>query len=280
MDPIKTSGIILRTVSYGESDRLLTVYSEDLGLITVGAARSRSVHHRRFVATEQFCYCRFLLTKRGGKYRAQESELIEGFFELRADVVKVALGNYLCEVIAQVGTENQPEGALLRLILNSLYAIAKGKAPEAIVKGCFEMRAAAELGFRPELNICAACGEEGEDVVLDVMNGAILCADCRREAEEGISSAPLDGDEERTARILCPLTAAARAALYYAVHAPLEKLFSFRIQGAELDSFAYAAETYLLNHLEFGLRGLDYYKDLASMLTEKKAEPCNFQNEP
>ncbi len=272
MDPIKTNGIILRTVSYGESDRLLTVYTEDLGLITVGAAHSRSLRNRRLVSTEQFCYCRFILNKRGGKYRAQDAELIEGFFDIRSDVLKVALANYVCETVSQVGTENQPDPLLLRLLLNTVYAISKEKAPFALIKGSFEMRAAAILGFMPELECCAACGEEGVDVVLDVMNGALLCADCRREAEEGISAMPTGGDEDRTARVLCPLTAAARAALYYTVHAPLEKLLSFRIQGEDLDRFSYAAETYLLNHLEFAIKGLDYYKELsASLVVEKKA---------
>ena len=45
------------------------------------------------------------------------------------------------------------------------------------------MRAAALLGFLPELSACSVCQEEGRDVVLDVMNGSVICAECRREME-------------------------------------------------------------------------------------------------
>ena len=109
-------------------------------------------------------------------------------------------------------------------------------------------------------SVCADCGEEGEDVVLDVMNGAVRCADCRREAEE---TAPSVIAEDAHATILCVLTESARAALFYVLRCPLEKILSFRLESdADMQSFSYAAETYLLNHLERTFKNLEFYKTL------------------
>lgn len=260
MQVVLVKGLVVRTTDYSERDRILSLYTEELGLITVTANGSRSLKSRSLVATELFCYSRFVLTKRADRYTVKEVELIESFFDLRCDVARVALAGYACEVLSHVGTENMPEPDLLRLCLNTLYAIAKERAPLSQIKGAFEMRAAAILGFMPELSVCADCGEEGEDVVLDVMNGAVRCAECRRESEED----PLAPSEDNAhATILCLLTTSARAALFYVLRCPLEKILSFRLENdADMQSFAYAAETYLLNHLERTFKNLEFYKTL------------------
>ena len=263
MEAIIVSGMVVRNTNYGERDRILSLYTEELGLITVIANGSRSIKSRSLVSTEMFCYSRFVLAKRKDVYILKEVELIESFFDLRSDIEKVALAGYVCEVVEHVGTENMPEPDLLRLSLNTLFAIAKEKAPKAQVKGAFEMRAAASLGFMPELSRCSDCGEEGRGVALDVMNGVVRCEDCRREQEEN----PLPMTEESFLHptILCLLSDAARAGLFYVIRCPLEKILSFRLENKEdMDSFSYAAETYLLNHLERSFKNLDFYKTMLS----------------
>lgn len=260
MELRKAKGLVVRAVDYGERDRILTVYTEEYGLITVTAHGSRSVKSRTMVATELFCYSDFLLTFRSDRYTVREVSLIENFFPLRVDIVKMSLACYFCEVLAHVGTENMPDAEMLRLGLNCLYALANDRAPHDVVKAAFEIRASALLGFMPDIRTCVRCGNEGEDVVLDVMDGSVKCAACRREMEEGRDSLLTD---EAHASILCPLTPAARAALYYVLSCPPEKILSFRLENAaDRECLARAAETYLLNQLETGFKKLDYYKEI------------------
>ena len=264
MQHVNATGLVVRSVNYGERDRILTVYTEEKGLITVMANGSRSLKSRAVVAAELFCYSRYLLSFKNGRYTLKEVELLESFFDLRTDVTKVALAGYVCEVLSHVGTENIADKDLLRLSLNTLYAIAKDKAPLTQIKGAFEMRAAAILGFMPELASCTCCGEEGVNVLLDVMNGSVTCAECRRAAEESL--APEEYDPAH-ATILCPLTESARAALFYVLRCPLERILAFRLEDtSDMDSFSRAAETYLLNHLETGFKTLDFYKQLWSAI--------------
>lgn len=273
MQHISVTGLVVRSVNYGERDRILTVYTEEKGLITVMANGSRSLKSRAVVAAELFCYSRYLLSFQKGRYTLKEVELLESFFDLRTDVTKVALAGYVCEVLSHVGTENIGEKELLRLSLNTLYALAKDKAPAEQIKGAFEMRAAAILGFMPDLSACASCGEEGTDVLLDVMNGSVTCAECRREAEESFTAEEYDPAH---ATILCPLTENARAALFYVLRCPVERILGFRLENAaDMESFAKTAETYLLNHLETGFKTLDFYKQLLGAIpptTEKPEE--------
>jgi len=260
MQLINVKGIVVRTVNYSEHDRILSIYTEERGLITVTANGSRSLKSRSLVATELFCYSNYVLSYSKDRYTLKEVELIESFFDLRTDIEKLALAGYVAEVISHVGTENMPDIPLLRLTLNTLFATAKQKAPLPQIKAAFEMRAAVILGFAPELSVCSVCGEAGEDAVLDVMNGCLICETCRREMENTPEEELYDPAHPT---IRCLLTNAARTALFYVSCAPLEKLLSFRLENqADVDSFAHAAETYLLNHLETGFKTLDYYKQL------------------
>ena len=262
MQLVDAKGVVLRVVNYGERDRILTIYTEELGLITATANGSRSLKSRSLVATEQFCYSRYVFSYKNDRYTVKEIDLLESFFDLRTDIEKLALAGYVAEVIAHVGTENMPDVPLLRLTLNTLFAIAKDKAPLAQIKGAFEMRAASILGFSPELSRCGECGEEGSDLVLDVMNGSLVCGACRRELENTLDEMVEEDPSHKTIR--CLLTDAARVALYYVIFSPIEKLLSFRLESKDdLDSFSYVAETYLLNHLETGFKTLDYYKQLS-----------------
>ena len=266
VENVLVTGLVVRNTDYSERDRILSLYTTELGLITVMANGSRAIRSRSLVATELFCYSRFVLTKKNDRYTVKEVELIESFFDLRKDVTRVALAGYACEVLAHVGTENMPEPDLLRLALNTLYALAKDKAPQEQIKGAFEMRAAAILGFMPELSVCADCGEEGEHVALDVMNGSVRCEACRREAE----TLALPPTEEELAHpsVLCLLTDHARTALFYVIRCPLERILSFHLDHEEdMKSFAYAAETYLLNHLERSFNSLESYKSLLTIGT-------------
>lgn len=271
MQLITVKGIVVRSVDYAERDRILTLYTDELGLITATANGSRSLRSRSLVATELFCYSQYVLSYNKDRYSVKEVDLIESFFDLRTDIEKLSLAGYVGEVVAHVGTENMPDVPLLRLTLNTLYAIAKEKAPRALIKGAFEMRAASVLGFSPELAVCSSCGEEGRGVVLDVMNGSVLCERCRREAED---TAEVYDPVHPTIRVL--LTDSARTALFYVVRSPIEKLLSFKLEDPEdLDSFAVAAETYLINHLETSFKSLEFYKQLlkgesAVLPTEEK----------
>lgn len=267
MQLVDAKGIVLRTVNYGERDRILTIYTEELGLITATANGSRSLKSRSLVATEQFCYSRYVLSYKNDRYTVKEVDLIESFFDLRSDIEKLSLAGYVAEVVTHVGTENMPDVPLLRLTLNTLFAIAKNKAPLRLIKGAFEMRGAAILGFLPELSVCSVCQEEGTGAVLDVMNGSIVCERCRRESEDTLLEEAYDSVHKT---IRCLLTDAARAALYYVICCPVEKILSFRLEKKEdLDSFSYAAETYLLNHLETGFKSLEFYKQILDDLTSK-----------
>lgn len=255
LDEVK--GLVLRVTNIAEADRLLTIYTEECGVITAYAKGSRSLKSRKMSATMQFCYSSFILYTRGDKCWVKEASLIESFFGLRESIDGLALAGYIVEVLSDVATA-EADRDLLRLSLNSLYAISALKAPVNKIKAAFEIRCAAILGFMPDVLSCFTCGEREGDFFFNVMAGAIECRACHRKAERAHTTLA----EEHESNIIYILSEGAKTALGYCIYSPLEKLFSFKISDEDMHLFSRAAEGYLLNHLERGFKTLDFYNEV------------------
>ncbi len=250
-------GLVIKSVDVKETDRLITVYTEEMGVIVALAKGARSLKNRNMSATMLFCYSKFVLYKKGEHYWIRESELIESFFDIRRSVEGLALASYILEVLCDVSTA-VPDRNLMRLSLNSLYAIASGKYMLALVKGAFEVRCASILGFMPDVIECQFCHERQGDFYFDIMDGALTCFACHQKGENQYHEL-LNPHESR---IVVILTYGAKTAIAYCVHCPLEKLFSFTVSGEDLSSFSKATETYLLNQLERDFKSLDFYNEV------------------
>ena len=250
-------GLVIRTVDIMETDRLIVIFTEEYGAVTALARGARSLKSRKLAATMQFCYGRFVLYKQGDKYWIKEAELIENFFDLRQSIEGLALANYICEVLSDVTIE-EAERDLLRLSLNSLYAISKNLHSIEKIKAVFEMRAVSILGFMPNVISCYECDERDGDFFFDIMGGVIECRACHEKKMK----AHVEHADPHETHILCILSEGAKIALGYAIYSPIERVFSFKISDEDMRLFSRAAEEYILNQLGHGYKSLDFYKSI------------------
>ena len=253
---VTVTGLIIRTVDYKESDRLVSIFTDEMGLVSAMARGARSMRSRNLSSTMQFCYGRFVLYKKGDLYWIRESELLESFFRLRDGIDKLALASYLCDVLGFVTVESA-EHDLLRLALNSLYAIAQGLYPLDRIKAVFELRTSAILGFMPDVISCRTCGEGEGDFFLDVLDGTVECAECRSH-----SPSLYDGTTHAESRPIVLMTPGVREAFAYSIFSPLERIFSFSLSDEDMHLFTRGAEEYIVNHLERSFKTLDFYKEV------------------
>ena len=250
-------GLVIRTTDINESDRLVTIFTEERGIVTALAKGARSLKSRKMASTMQFCYGDYVLVPRGDRYWIKETSLIESFFDIRSSLEGLALAGYIVEVLADVAVE-EAERELLRLSLNSLYAISYGKHSLDKIKAAFEIRAASILGFMPDVLACHLCGEKSGDFFFDVMGGMIECYKCHGESE----AKHVAMSDAHEAHIVCILSESAKIALGYCIHCPIERVFSFNIPDEDMALFQKSAEEYLTNHLERSFKALDFYKQI------------------
>ena len=250
-------GLVIRTVDLKETDRLVTIFTEERGVVTAMARGARSLKSRKLSATMLFCYGSYVLYGQGDKCWIKEAELIESFFDIRQSIEGLALANYIVEILSDV-TVAEAEVDLLRLSLNALYAISTGKYSAEKIKAVFEVRCASILGFMPDILACHACGERLGDFFLDVMGGHITCYKCKERAAIHHE----EHNDPHEAHVICLLSEGAKTAFGYCVYSPIERVFSFSISDDDMRLFSRAAEEYLLNQLGRSYNSLDFYKSV------------------
>ncbi len=265
-------GIVVRVRDVGDHDRYLSLLTAQKGRITLLSKGSRSMKGQQMAVSQLYTYGNFEYYRRGDFYILKGGTPIQPFYALSLDMDRLNLAAYFCDVAGELSDEGEEAGELLRLLLNSLYALSRDLYPQALIKGAFEFRAAAISGYAPEINGCSLCGREpDEEFYLDVMNGALLCSECLHKRSTLVPKHAHTYDDLREAEVLSPMTAAACAALFYCVTAPVERIFAFDLkEGADLRAFSSAAQTYLLSHLGRGFDSLNFYHSMREPTVPQK----------
>ena len=260
MEPLKVNGLIIREISVGESDKLVTILTDTMGKITVSCKGVRNIKSKRIAASQLFSYGEFLLNVRASKYYLSEAAVENSFFELNSSLEKLSLAQYFCQVVSCVTVENEDQSEILRLILNSFYVLChQNKSPD-FVKAVFEMSIVALLGFCPDLFECQGCGCEilpscPQGAYLNIGAGGVICADC------AISEENSQANEYESYLFLSPHI---YNALRYIITSPAKKIFSFSLSddpNSEKE-LADITEKYLRYHLDRGFETLDFYHSI------------------
>lgn len=243
---IKTNGIVLREIEYKDSDKLLTVLTQELGKRTFRARGVKSSRSRLKSACQLLAYSEFTVLETHDRYVITEAVTQEMFPELRQDIELLSLASYFVQLTDAVAQEGDEATELLSLLLNALYALAKLKRPQTLVKAAFELRLACISGFLPDLRGCAVCGREDSDR-FNITQGVLQCSDCQSAGLEGIRM---------------PVSAGTLAAMRFIAAGDPKRLFSFRLSEQSLRELNDITESYLSMRLERGFYTLDLYKSL------------------
>ena len=241
----RTKGLIIREQTIGESDRLVTLLSDEFGLIKAFVRRAKSIKSQNLSATSLFAYGEFTIYRGRDAYVIDSASPIEVFFELRSDIERLALAQYFAQLTYFLGSEEQPSHEMLRLILNALHLLCKGKKNTKLIKAAVELRMLCLGGYMPDLLACYRCGEyESDPMFFDISEGCLYCKDCFRN---NALTAPLG---------------AVTAMRFICLSDDISRVFSFTLSDENLDILADISEKYLISRVEGKLTALEFYKSL------------------
>ncbi len=232
---IKTKGIVLKAQDFNENDKLLAILTEDMGVIYAYASGARRMKSALAPVSGMLSYGEFVLFKNRDKYTVDSAESERLFFGLRKDLDSLAYASYFCELCLFSANPEEEAKDILRLLLNTLHMLEKGKISPQMLKAIFELRLMSIIGYTPALVACSSCGEfEKEFYWFNVTTGSVTCTECKPIMESGDMLLPK----------------AAFMAGRHIVYAPMEQLFSFRISENALKALSAAAEKYTVTQMD------------------------------
>lgn len=146
---INIKALVLRSVTYKESSRILTVLTDTEGKLTVSAQGAMRKNSRVSSAVQPLVLSEMTLSKSRDRYSLTEAHTIEQFAELSYDLPRFALATYFAELLENVSDADSPSAELLSLGLNALHVLAVGEKSPALVKAAFELRLMCLAGYDP-----------------------------------------------------------------------------------------------------------------------------------
>ncbi len=176
---IRTEGIILRRKDFGESDRILVLFTRKLGRISGIAKGSRKPTSKIAGHLELFMRSSFLISRGRNLHLITQAEVLDSFDSLRVDLQGIGQGSYIVELVDAVTFEEGSNHNLYELLLTTLTALDSGD-DSTIITHFFELHLLGLVGFQPEFFICVECGKKitEQDQYISGELGGVVCPSC------------------------------------------------------------------------------------------------------
>jgi DNA repair protein RecO (recombination protein O) len=194
---IETRAIVLRTVAYGESDRVVTLLGASTGRASALARGARKSARRFAGGLGMGQEGRAVFRERPGAelLGLEEFEVEQAHMGLAGDLGKTAHAAYVLELCDRLCPPRHPEDAVLAWLSDFLMRLECGRASAERLR-VFEIGLLARLGLGPALGRCALCNREdlGESSVRwHPDKGGVVCSACmaRGDLMSGITRAAL-----------------------------------------------------------------------------------------
>lgn len=244
MASIKVRGIVIKQSAFGEANRILTIFTKEYGIIRAAAYGAKSIRSKNTAATQFLAYSDFILYKSDKELmNIQSAEVVESFFSVQEDVVKLSLCVYMCDLVYALLNTNSPDNNILNLILNSVYALANRDILPETVRTVFELKVMAYGGYMPNINCCCACGDVEKIAAFSAECGGIICSDCSKTED-------------------IPINSGVYHALSYIIKSEPKKMFSFNASDEVMNTLSKISEKYVSLYCEKNFSSLTYYKKM------------------
>lgn len=185
----KVEGIVIRTGDYGETHKIVTLFTRERGKIAVMAKGAKKPKSRMAAITQPFVYASFLIYKGSKMGTLQQGEVLQSLRSIREDIVKTAYASYIAELTDKLIEQNQPDPFIYQQLLQTFIWIHEDKDLD-ILQLMYELKMYKKGGFAPQLHQCVNCGRTDDNYSFSVMEGGLLCRRCNHMDTEAVFLSP------------------------------------------------------------------------------------------
>jgi DNA repair protein RecO (recombination protein O) len=181
----RVEGVVLRHLELGEADRLLTLYTLEMGKLSAIAKGVRKPLSRKAGHLEPFTRVSLQLARGRNLMIITQAVTVEAYQPLREDLLLTTYASYVVELLDRFTYEEGENRATYRLLANTLERLCTDEVAEIVVR-YYEMRLLDLIGYRPQLSKCVNCESEiqAQDQYFSAERGGVICPRCDRKVND------------------------------------------------------------------------------------------------
>lgn len=179
----KTQAINLKTYNLGEADKIVVMYSRDMGIIRCVAKGIKKPASKLGGRMELFTSNKLLIAKGKNLDVVCQAEIIDSFKGIRRNMTNLAYAMYCGELVGTFGLEHDTNSgkiydALFEALKNISLAKDLSEALWAAIR--FKLIFMDLLGYAVELNHCVKCNDLVKigNYTFSPEAGGIVCKNC------------------------------------------------------------------------------------------------------
>jgi len=181
---LKTEAIVLKSLNYGETSKIVTFYTREVGRlsgIVKGARRPKNKFGASLEPMSQVSLVVYSKERREIQTVA-ECDLLKSFYRISDDLEKMAAGLAMIELVNTVAHEQEQNTSLYELLLDSLSVLSRATKNYQNLLYKFEIGLAFALGFGFSFTNCMSCGLtrdlDSGMIEFQLEKGGRLCPKC------------------------------------------------------------------------------------------------------
>lgn len=178
MKIISTDGIVVSSIPFKESSRIINILTKDMGIVGCIVKGCKSLKSKLRLPSEKFAYGTFhFYYKENGLSTLIEADIKNYFINIKSDIVKISYMSYLCELATNVYKESN-NSEVYDILISALLKIEDNFDPK-IITNIVEIQYLSYIGISLCLDSCVNCGST-KVVTLSTSRGGYLCSNCRQ----------------------------------------------------------------------------------------------------
>jgi DNA repair protein RecO (recombination protein O) len=176
----KTEAVVLRSIRFGEADRVLHLYTEDRGRIGAVAKGIRRVKSRFGGRLEPLSRVKLVMHEgRGDLCTITAADTVHPHAALREKRATIERATEACDAVLRLFDAAEPNRPAYNLLCHELALLDADAALASPAQAlAFRMKLLLAAGFVPELAGCAACGDREHLGAFSAAAGGVVCPGC------------------------------------------------------------------------------------------------------
>ena len=192
---VKTEAVVLRSVKYRETSRIVTFYTLEFGKLKGIAKGVRRGGKVLAAVLEPMSYVSLVVYKKEKRdiQFISQCDLLDYFRGIRESLDKIMTGLSVVELTDMLTKEGDKNPQFFRMTAAVLSSLDRAKRNYRNYLYAFEIYLAATMGFRPDFNSCVSCGAKlvipgvrSTQIDFRLDRGGALCKSCITGAGQGL----------------------------------------------------------------------------------------------
>lgn len=189
----KTRALVLKNKDFKENDKLIWLFSEKLGKISVVVHGAKKAKSKNMSLVLPFCFGEYVVFKGKSMYTLNEGEIEESFQSLLNDLDTLTYASYLNELVEISMVEEEKNAELFKDLIVTYYLI-KNKVGdlESLIRA-FEVKLLNHTGYGLNLDVCCQCGKKiNTSNLISIQYFGVICSECNKDSAYKLSFAAVN----------------------------------------------------------------------------------------